>query len=221
MTNDHARPPADKPFKALVFDFDGTIANSGDTKNRAYHHAISSVLDVPNIKRQRAYERYGTLNRQPQLENAFRELASRPPQDEELRHMLSTYAATVRAEHSSVRLVDGMRDFLLRTRERAVLTIASNAPQDELEASCHALQIRDLFRAVWGYPTSKLDAIETTIQRWNLRHSQLLYIGDRREDGAIARQAGVPFRRFGPLEPDDGTPILRKVSELEAVSFFA
>ncbi len=205
------------PFKALVFDFDGTLVDSGDVKHRAYHAAVDGVLHLPRDACERAYTLYGTLNREPQLISAFIELAGRGPTSDELGLMLATYAEVVDRDQDSLALFPGMRDLLEDAGQDRWLAIASNAPQPDLESACRRLHIDHVLSLVRGYPTSKEVALDEVQKRWGLVPSDLLYIGDRREDAMIARRLGVPFCRFGPLEPDDGSVIVRAARDLSRV----
>lgn len=202
---------------ALVFDFDGTLVDSSNIKQRAYRAAIDSAVSASAANIDLAYSAHGTLNRVPQLFNAFRDLVGRGPDDDELAAMVGNYGSFVRSRSHEVRLFEGMQEFLVAHRERYYLAIASNAPQDELDVACGSLSIERGFDAIHGYPTSKDEAIEIVRREWALARSRIVYVGDRREDGRVAERLGVPFCRFGPLEPDDGSEIVRTISELEQV----
>jgi len=202
---------------ALVFDFDGTLVDSSDIKERAYRAAIGAAVSAPQANVQRAYRAHGTLNRVPQLFNAFRDLVGRVPDDCEVESMVSTYGSFVRERSHEVRLFDGMREFLAAHRPRYYLTVASNAPQDELVAACYASTIDGYFDHIYGYPTTKDEAIEIVQSDCALPRSRIIYIGDRPEDGDIAERMGVPFCRFGPNELEDGNDIVRTISKLAQV----
>lgn len=200
---------------ALVFDFDGTLVDSSDIKERAYTAAITEAIVAPEAEVRQAYRAHGTLNRVPQLFRAFHDLAGRDPEDHELEAMIASYGRFVKANNQEVRPFDGMRCFLETARPKHRLVVASNAPQDELEAACSILGLEPLFDRIYGYPTSKEEAIQRVGREWALPVGRVLYIGDRAEDALVARRAGVAFCRFGPLERDDGEEIVRTLRELE------
>jgi phosphoglycolate phosphatase-like HAD superfamily hydrolase len=200
---------------ALVFDFDGTLVDSGDIKQRAYDAAISEALDSTEDERRSAYRLFGTQNRVPQLAQAFLKLSGRPPEQRELDAMLETYGRCVRDESATVRPFDGIRELLRSQGLRHLIAIASNAPQDELEATCRALALDELVDVTYGYPTSKEDAVEQILLRWQLSREHLVYVGDRPEDEQVALRTQVHFCRFGPLEPQTDARAIRTVPELE------
>lgn len=199
---------------ALVFDFDGTLVHSSDIKKRAFLAAIAQWADGSRSDAERAYLLHGTLNRVPQLSNAFNDIHMRKPNDLELEGMLTTYGAFVREHRHEVYPFDGVGDLLSSLGPSCHLFIASNAPQGELDAACDALDLRKHFEGIYGYPTSKDDAIKTVLSDLGIANSRLLYIGDRQEDSAVAARTGVLFCRFGPLEPRGDDVILRTVPDL-------
>jgi phosphoglycolate phosphatase-like HAD superfamily hydrolase len=200
---------------ALVFDFDGTLVDSSDIKQRAYFAGISETVSAAESDIQDAYRAHGTLNRVPQLSNAFRDLAGRDPNEQELESMVSKYSSFVRAHRNEIRPFDGILEFLARYRPKYHLVVASNAPQGELSTACDAMGLSGFLDRVFGYPASKAHAIEVVRKDWALPRSRILYIGDRREDGIVAEHVGVPFCRFGPNELEDGTHIVRTINGLE------
>lgn len=206
-----------EPRAGLVFDFDGTLVDSSDIKQGAYGAAIGAAVSAPEANVQRAYRAHGTLNRVPQLSTAFRDLVGRDPDEDELEAMVSTYGSFVRARSHEVRVFDGMEEFLAANRQRYHLAVTSNAPQDELVVACRVLGIDGYFDRIYGYPTRKDEAIEILRRDWGLTRSCILYIGDRLEDGSVAERVAVPFCRFGPNELEDGTDIVRTISELRRV----
>lgn len=201
----------------LVFDFDGSLVDSSDIKQRSFIATIREVVSAPGPDVQRAYRRYGTLNRVPQLFNAFRDLVGRDPDDRELETMVSTYGSYVQARNHEVRPFHGMQEFLAAHQPKYHLAIASNAPQAEVSAACDAVGIGAFFDHIFGYPTSKTEAIEIVRREWALPRSRIIYIGDRLEDGKVAELVGVPFCRFGPNELEDSTSIVRTTLDLGRV----
>jgi phosphoglycolate phosphatase-like HAD superfamily hydrolase len=200
---------------ALVFDFDGTLVDSSNIKQRAFVAAISDAVSASESDIERAYCAHGTLNRVPQLFNAYRDLVGRDPDDRELETMVSNYGSFVLTRRSEVRLFNGMREFLAAHRLNFYLAVASNAPQAELLVACRGLEIAGYFTYVFGHPTSKVEAIEIVRRNLALPKSRILYIADRVEDGRVAEDAGVPFCRFGPNELEQGPGIVRTIFDLE------
>ncbi len=205
-----------RPTRALVFDFDGTLVDSGDIKVRAYRAAMTSVTDAGADTIEAAYRRHGTMNRDPQLRAAYRDVTDSEPDPATAKAMLTVYSEFVERERAEVSPFPGIADLLAGHRMTSYLAIASNAPRTEVIASCEAMSLRDYFDEIYGFPMSKEDAIATVMSEHRLAPERVTYVGDRREDGEVAASAGVPFCRFGPLEPDGEDEILRTVAELES-----
>ena len=143
-----------RPSGALVFDFDGTLVDSGDIKERAYRVVMASVTDATADAVEAAYRRHGTMNRDPQLRAAYRDLTNSDPEPTTVKTMLTVYSGFVERERAKVSPFPGIADMLADHRRTSYLAIASNAPRVEVIVSCEAMKLSCYFDEMLRVPES-------------------------------------------------------------------
>jgi phosphoglycolate phosphatase-like HAD superfamily hydrolase len=181
-------------LRAIVLDFDGTIVNSTSIKIDAHRKALVRLIGSSASDISAAYKKFGTLNRVEQLRLSYQEITGTEPTDEIVTRLVESYGTYCAERSDEVSLFSGWAEFASWARERYPLAIASNAPHDEVVTQCRSLGIFDDFRWVYGHPTSKEDALRRIQHALLIEPTDLLYVGDRLEDRAVAVRVGTRFR---------------------------
>lgn len=179
-------------YPYLVFDFDGTLADTGEGVLKSAKFA----LDFYQIPAPR-WEDLGFFVGPP-LYDSFRML---PGIDHNMAlRLVEKYRERYRATGVFESfLYPGMAELLEELKQSgAVLSIASSKPAVFIETLLQAFQIADYFETVSGigldnvhHPKSEL--IETALQRCGCKdYAGALMIGDRKFDIEGAHAIGVP-----------------------------
>ena len=205
-------------FAALVFDFDGTLVDGSRIKKQAFLHALGAGVTVDGHKCELAYSKYGTINRIRQLTLSFEFIYSRSPTETEQAALVAAYTAYVQTHMDECILFPGLPEFYAEFSGRYRFMIASNAPETEIGEQCDRLGIHPYFSRIYGYPMSKTEALREITESLGVASDNVLYVGDRVEDGMAAATAGTPFRRLDPglYEPSPNAGILRSLADLKA-----
>lgn len=187
------------PVAAVLFDFDGVLADTEVLHCRAYQAVARSLGMV--LKRSEYFERYLGLPDRDCLA-ALCARAGRPSAgaalDELVRRKRAQYALLL----GEAALYPGVDAVLRQLHRRAVLAIASGAFRDEIEPVLRAAGVRSLFKAVIGAedvaagkpaPDPFLAALATLNRatRRALVPAQCLVIEDTPRGIAAARAAGM------------------------------
>jgi 2-phosphoglycolate phosphatase len=174
-------------FRAVLFDFDGTLADSYDAITASVNHVRAGhalpPLPVGDVRRMVGH---GIL----QL------MADIAPGDP------AANAAIYRAHHPSVmyehtRLLPGVREALRQLSIAGVkLAVCSNKPAEITRKLLEALHISDLFDAALGpedagKPKPDPAMLVLALERLGIAKADALYIGDMPLDVETARRAGV------------------------------
>jgi HAD superfamily hydrolase (TIGR01549 family) len=212
MTAELGRPA----IVAVVFDFDGTLVDSSAIKKNSFMHALGAGKTVDQDKCEQAYTAHGTINRIRLLALSFTDIYSRPPSPEEHEELVGAYTAYFRAHMDQVMLFPGLSEFYAKFGDRYQLMISSNAPRPEIAELCDKLNISQYFTRIYGHPVGKAEALLKILADLELTQDNVLYIGDRVEDGIVADSVGVAFFRLDPGFHSASTTegILRSLSEL-------
>lgn len=173
------------PHNALIFDFDGTIADTLAEGMRIYNEIASEngylEVDHERLTELRSFDT-------PML---LRELGI-PKRSVPL--LLTRGRRMLKAKIRSLPLIPGMGETLPRLRERAEFfgILTSNAT-DNVEAFLEAHGLRDLFTFVSSTNklTGKAKHLRSIMRTFSLELPDMLYIGDEIRDIRAARRAGV------------------------------
>ncbi|MDP0491342.1 MAG: HAD hydrolase-like protein, partial [Verrucomicrobiota bacterium JB023] len=172
-------------YPALIFDFDGTIANT-------LHAAVDVYNDLADAHslRKVTHEELPTLQ-DYELKELLRHLGIsklRVPS------LLARGRRALRKDITRLPVVDGLMDILPRLREQSsCFGILTSNSTENVEAFLEAKGLRDLFTFISS--TSKLSgkhkhlrAIEKT---FSLERSKMLYVGDETRDIRASHKAGI------------------------------
>lgn len=175
-------------FKAVLFDFDGTLADSNDLINRShlsvleeYYPGMYTLDSVRQFNGPSLEEVYGTLN---QAEKDV---------------MIAKYRSYNALYHDDmIRLFDGVKEELIVLKEQGVqLAVVSTKRNDVLWKGLRLLGIAELFDTVIGgedYTHYKPhpEPIYRALAELNAVHSQTMMVGDNPHDIEAAKNAGIP-----------------------------
>lgn len=209
------------PINAVLFDFDGTLADSFAAITASTNHVRASYGLPPMAEAEvRRYVGYG-------LDNLMADLVPGAPVDEAV--------ATYRTHHATVmltqtRLMPGAVEAIPELARRGLkLAVCSNKRVEFTRELVRALGLSGYFVCVLGPddvggrakpdPAMLLEGLT----RLGIPAAEALYIGDMVVDVQTARAAGVPVWIIsndgtGAFVPVDGEPqpdrVLRSLAEL-------
>jgi phosphoglycolate phosphatase len=219
MSNlDNPAAPRHFPFRAVLFDFDGTLADSYPAITASVNHVRAlhglEPLSEPDVRRHVGYGAGHLLQK------------TVPAGDPDAN------AAAYRAHHPSVlrsgtRLLAGAAEVLQRLKARGLrLAVCSNKPVGFTRELLEILQVARFFDAVLGpedvaHPKPAPDMLLAALHRLGARPEEALYVGDMDVDVRTARAAGLvvwvvptgscPRNVLAEAQPDR---LLRDLNEL-------
>lgn len=189
-------------YATLFWDFDGVIKDSVSVKSDAFERLFAPFGAEVATRVRAHHERNGGMSRYEKLP-LYLQWAGQDPSESELARYCQLFSAAVRRAVIDSPWVPGAREYLEANHWRQSCVLLTATPQDEIEAVLTALEIRSFFRAVYGAPTAKADAIASVLTRGRCSPSEALFIGDSEPDYRAAMLAGVGFLlRRTPLNAD-------------------
>jgi HAD superfamily hydrolase (TIGR01549 family) len=211
-----------RPIKALVFDFDGVIAESVNVKTEAFCELFKDYpehldeikkfhLDNGGVSR---YEKirhyYKNILREPLTKGNFRQLCGR------FRHLVVD--KVVRAPYAP-----GAKEWLHRCLGRYRMFVVSGTPQREIREIVRRRRLSKYFQGVYGSPKKKAPLVRAILRRNRWRGNEVVVIGDSPQDLGAAKQNGAYFvarvsHSGGPWLRDKG--VSKKVRDLRQTSGF-
>lgn len=209
-----------RAYDAIVFDFDGVLAQSVDVKTRAFadlyrEHGPAVVEQVVawhlangGVSR---YEKFRHFHR------AF--LGQALPAEEEVR-LGERFSALVEAAVIAAPPVPGSMEFLVAYHDRLPLLVASGTPEDELLRIIEQRGMAHFFAAVAGSPRTKATILLDFAAHLELDPARILMIGDAMtdHDGAVA--AGTAFLGIAPPYDNPFPPAVPVLPDLTGLAAF-
>lgn len=184
------RPAA--PLRAVAFDFDGVILESGAIKQQAFLDLFADHARLhPRILAH--HRRNLGVSRFDKIAWIHRELLGRPLDPAELAEEGRRYSSLVLEEVLSCPLVAGAERLLRSLQGRLLGFVVSATPQEELELIVSRRGLAAWFRELRGSPGAKADILADLMRRHALAPTELMMVGDGLSDYQAARQAGVEF----------------------------
>ena len=190
MIDHPERPPT--PLRAVAFDFDGVILESGLIKQRAF---LDLFADRPDLKPGvlTHHRRNLGVSRYDKIAWIHRELIGRPLGAEELAEQGRRYSELVLESVLACPLVDGAEELLGALEGRVLAFVVSATPQEELELIVDRRGLGRYFRELRGAPGAKAEVLADLMRRYRLEAGELVMVGDGLSDYEGARRAGVGF----------------------------
>ena len=183
----------DKPvIKALIFDFDGVILESVNVKTDVFRALFKRYpTHIPAIVRY--HLKNSGVNRLEKFDYIYKQILHRPLSTYQKNKLAKDFSTLVIAKVLSCRFVPGALSLLKAFHKKIPLFVISATPEKELKRIVRRRKLKCFFKRVYGFPTSKAEAIKSILLAGHWLPKEALYVGDSRADWQAARQTGVQF----------------------------
>lgn len=214
-----------KNYDAVLFDFDGTLADTGEGIFESVRYAVEA-LGKPPLSDKQLRSFIG-----PPIYDSFMNML-------DLDHDQTEFAAMKYRERYaegamfSLRLYDGIPELLKKLRESGIkVSVASSKPCSFIERIVGHLGMREDFDYIAApagddKPESKCELITRAAKALGADRSRVLMVGDRKFDINGANEAGVESVGvlYGYAKPDElqqagATHIVETAAEIENIIF--
>ncbi|MDD5503733.1 MAG: HAD family hydrolase [Candidatus Omnitrophica bacterium] len=180
-------------IKAIIFDFDGVLVESVDIKTKAFRrlfeHEGKEIADMVE-----SYHIANTgVSRFDKFRYFYKTFLKRELRDAEFNDLCKRFSALVKEEVIKAPYVTGAREFLQSRKDFFDFFITTATPQAEMEWIVEQRGISAFFKALYGAPVKKEDAVNDIIRRFALMPDETAYVGDALSDMQAARANSVNF----------------------------
>lgn len=179
-------------FNTLVFDLDGTIADT----SRDIANAVNYTREHYNLKKltvNQVLTFVGSGIGQLIEDAILKDLKDTNVSKEEANKLTTDYYIEHLLEQTT--LYPGVRDLIYNLKDTYNLTVASNKPLELTMLTLKALNITDLFKIVTGpetkgNPKPEIDMLEHIRDNLKVSPEKMLMIGDSSIDIQVAKNFG-------------------------------
>lgn len=180
-------------IKTVFFDFDGVLVESVDIKTLAFAelyakegaHIVAKVVDY--------HVKHTGVSRFDKFAFIYKNFLKRPLSQSTFDSLCKRFSALVLEKIIVSPYVVGAYKFLEAFSGKLNLYIVTATPQAEIEVIIKKRGMQHYFKAVYGAPLSKLDAVARVLKEGAFRPEDCVYIGDAVSDYNAARVHNVAF----------------------------
>ena len=192
-------------WEAVIFDFDGVIADTIFVKSRAFRSLFSRFgRDIE----ERAHDYYlstGGISRYEKLKYLYKTFFNKTLSEEELKNLGNAFSRAVVGKVVAAREMPGARDTLANLNEKGIPAfLSSGTPHEELRSIIHKRGIAHYFKEIHGSPPGKTEITQDILFRYGFSPEKCLFVGDAMADYHAAQENNMQFLGIVPK----GTPSL-------------
>jgi phosphoglycolate phosphatase-like HAD superfamily hydrolase len=186
-------------FRYFVFDFDGTLVDSNEVKEKTFFEVVSGLyngidimkLTLDHCKKDR-YQIFDYFKLT--YSKTFPDKANKINVDD----LLNKYSCMTDLKVSQVKEIEGARELLifLKKKEKKIF-LNSLTPYENLIKIINKKKWTKFFNGIYGSPESKLNNLYKIKKKVKAKEKDFLIIGDNSDDKKSAEDFGASFYGVG------------------------
>ena len=206
--------------EAIVFDFDGVLAESVEVKTRAYALLVADEEEEAVRQFVDYHIKNGGVSRFEKIKVLYRDILQRPLSEKRFQELVLQFSNLVVDEVVAAPWVAGAREFLSQNEKQYNFFIVSGTPEEELDEIVRRRGMTHYFDSVRGSPKDKVTLLGEIMEEYNLKPGNMVFVGDAETDWNAAQKLGLPFlwrcvSDQEPLLPGYAGPRLSSLKELD------
>jgi phosphoglycolate phosphatase-like HAD superfamily hydrolase len=181
-----------KVIKALAFDFDGTLIESNEIKDKAFYSIFSEWPEHRDAMMQ-WHLANNTMVRKEKFKYFVRVFLGKVNHGQLVEKLTQRFSYLSYDAIVKCPMVDGALEFLDVCVDRVQMSLISATPHNELNKILKARLLTKYFKVIRGGPINKEEVLKYIICNNNITPDEMLYIGDCPEDQLVAKTLGCNF----------------------------
>jgi len=179
-------------LKVIALDFDGTLVESNQIKDRAFETIFSEWPEHTKSMMQR-HLTHDSIERGEKFRYFVEEVLALPGQNDLIEKLSSRFGQLTKEAIIECPYVKGAFEFLEYIRNRVSVYLVSATPQLDLEQIIKARGLGGYFKDVYGAPIQKDETLKNIILLEKVSVDEILFIGDSPEDQQSAKNIEINF----------------------------
>lgn len=180
-------------IKAIIFDFDGVIAESVDIKTKAFAKVFEAEgKDI--VKKVIEYHTSHTgVSRYDKFKIFYKEFLKRDLDKSTFDRLCDDFSRLVMDEVVNAPYVKGAKEFLELFSSEYKCFIASATPQEEMDKIIYRRSMNKFFDRIYGAPLKKTEIVGKIISENGFGPSDVIFVGDALSDFNAAMGNSIKF----------------------------
>ena len=179
-------------YKAIVFDFDGTLVESIEMKTTAYKDLFHEFPDKWEEIKKYHLQNEG-ISREVKIPYIYDNILTVRLSAEKEKEAVKSYSDLVYEQMLTIPLVTGADEIIAAERGSRKHIIASGTPEWELKRIFENRGLTKYFDGVYGAPSSKEKIVRKFSLDSGIPVEKMLFVGDAQSDYEASRACGMDF----------------------------
>ena len=180
-------------IRAIAFDFDGVLIESVEIKTRAYALLFKEEGYEPVRQIMDFHLKNGGMSRFEKIRKVYNDILHRPLSESHHHELCARFSNLVVEEVVAAPWVNGAKEFLTQNNKRYTFAVISGTPEEELKEIVRRRKMEHFFDSVRGSPMNKVILLRELMEKYQLKSTELVFVGDSETDWRAAQATGVPF----------------------------
>jgi beta-phosphoglucomutase-like phosphatase (HAD superfamily) len=207
-----------KSYQAMIFDFDGVLADSVEVKTDAFRQMFVAYGKEIQEKVVEHHRHHGGMTRKEKLVYYHKQFLGKNLTPARLSELCDTFSSLVVQKVIAAPQIPGAEAFLTRCRAENILCFVDSAtPDDELARIVEQRGLSGYFEKILGSDRTKTRNLAWILETCDLLPSQCLFFGDAGSDREAALACDVDFMG---IVPDETAPLLQKYPDISWTNDF-
>jgi len=179
--------------RAVVFDFDGVLAESVNIKTQAFRKLFQKE-GAEAVNKIVAYHlEHGGVSRFEKFRHIYKEILKRPLSDEAFERLCKGFEELVLEGVIKAPEVNGSVECLKKLYGKVKLFIVSGTPEEEIRHIAGARGTARYFDGIYGSPQTKTELVKKILNAYHFKADEVVFVGDAMTDYNAAMETGVGF----------------------------
>tara|TARA_X000001036_G_C20498545_1_gene732894 strand:- start:257 stop:907 length:651 start_codon:yes stop_codon:yes gene_type:complete len=180
-------------IKAIIFDYDGVIAESNKVKSDAYEKMYSKYGTDVVKKVMNHHKNNGGISRFKKFKLYHKMFLSDEISDTKLNKLCEDYSKIVVSGVINSPYVDGVYNFISNNFEKYSFFISTGTPTNEIIEILEKKNIKVFFKEIYGSPDEKKFHVSEILKKFNFKRNEVIFVGDAISDRDAARLNKIKF----------------------------
>ena len=179
-------------IKAIIFDFDGVLAESAEIKTWAFKKLFEKFPEEAKILDEYHQNNMG-ISRYVKFRYFYEEILGETYSDEIEKELSDRFSELVFNAVLAAPAVKGATEFLMDNYRTLNFFIASGTPEEELVDIVNRRNLTKYFKGVYGTPRTKDVITESILNEYGYSPEEIVFVGDASSDRRSADKTGTHF----------------------------
>jgi phosphoglycolate phosphatase-like HAD superfamily hydrolase len=180
-------------IKAIIFDYDGVIAESVNVKTEAFAELYKPFGKEIAKKIIEHHEANGGISRFEKFRIYHKSFLGEDINQHKVDELAKQFSDLVLQKVIDSPYVMGAYDFISSNYQNYDFHVSTGTPTIEIETILKKKDIRKYFKEVYGSPEKKDSHVRKILDAYGYDKSEVVFIGDALTDRDAARVNGVKF----------------------------